>query len=987
MKCSVQIVLILLCSAAMALAQNTVLLMDSDPGDYIGAGANYYFTPADGAFSANKNFDNGVSITFSNGSENWSLDFAAPGSALLETQAYAHATGFPFQDSTAPGLDVYGDARGCNTLTGEFEVKEIVYGSDDTVTSFHATFTQHCEGFAPALTGEILYNSSDAVPPKNHITSPLTAYATRNHFFQYTIRASNSPTSYTASNLPAGLSLEMATGLVSGTPSVQGTFAIPISAIGGDGTASATLQLVIDPPGQSTGPYTALFMESDSGDYIGQGLVYLFTPADGYFNGYAAANTASISFTSADDFDFWTVGLGSPVESTLGIGPYFNALRFGSSANPSIDIYGSGRGCNQTSGDFEVEELSTFGAGELESFRASFEQHCEEVEPALRGEVWLNSMNAITSDPFVEGMRNAPLSYQIIANNQPTSYGASALPAGLTFSSTSGIISGTPTVAGNYRILVTAIGPGETAAGRITMQILPPDGDLAPVVTSERRASGTIQQPFSYQITADNAPASFSAAGLPAGVTLDSVTGLISGTPSVTGTFDVIVTATNGSGTGGRSLTLAIYPPLPVITSPDHVTASAGKLFSFQVTASNQATGFSTSGLPAGLTIGASNGLISGTPTATGTYTVTVRAGNGTGVGVQTLTLTVNLTTPVITSPLAAAAAEGESFSYQITADGLPTSFGASGLPAGLSVSSYNGFISGVPAGKGIFNVTLSATNAAGIGHATLILDLTAKPSQLQNLSTRLAVGSNDAVLIGGFIVSGTELKTLLIRGIGPTLSDFGVPGVLSDPILELHDSSGATIASNDNWKDTQAAEIQATQLAPANDAEPAILFSFPANGAAYTAILRGKDNATGVGLVEVYDVSGAADSLVANISTRGVVGTGDNVMIGGFIVGGGSADGNVVARAIGPSLGSFGIAEPLLDPILELHDGEGNTIATNDNWKDSQQEQLEAVGLAPTDDHESAIKATLPVGPYTALVRGQNDTTGVALVEVYRLP
>jgi hypothetical protein len=260
------------------------------------------------------------------------------------------------------------------------------------------------------------------------------------------------------------------------------------------------------------------------------------------------------------------------------------------------------------------------------------------------------------------------------------------------------------------------------------------------------------------------------------------------------------------------------------------------------------------------------------------------------------------------------------------------------------------------------------------------------------NISTRMRVLTNENVLIGGFIVTGTDLKKIMIRGIGPSLTAFGVPGALQNPILELHDNTGATITTNDNWKDApNASDIAASGLAPSNDLESAILQTLVP--ASYTVIVRGVGGTTGVGLVEAYDLGQNVPSKLANVSTRGFVDSGDNVMIGGFIVGAGlgnngSGSEKVVVRAIGPSLIPFGIANALKDPILELHDGNGNTIAVNDNWKDGDQAAaIQASGLAPSNDLESAILKVLPSGPYTAVVRGNANGTGVGLVEAYNLP
>jgi Galactose oxidase, central domain/Kelch motif len=275
------------------------------------------------------------------------------------------------------------------------------------------------------------------------------------------------------------------------------------------------------------------------------------------------------------------------------------------------------------------------------------------------------------------------------------------------------------------------------------------------------------------------------------------------------------------------------------------------------------------------------------------------------------------------------------------------------------------------------------------LSSAELYVGPTVSPTLL-NISTRTRILTGDRVLIGGFIITGTELKRVLIRGMGPSLNGVGVS--LSDPTLELHQGN-VTVATNDNWKmrpdgTSQQADIEATTIPPSNDLESAVLVVL--SPGAYTATLSGKDGGIGVGLVEVYDLGQGVGSQPANISTRGFVDTGDNVLIGGVIVGGGSSGGmaRVMVRALGPTVPVTGA---LLDPTLELWDGNGAVIAANDNWKtrpdgSSQQAEIEATTIPPTNDLESALVQTLPVGNYTAIVRGVNNTTGVGLVEVYNL-
>jgi hypothetical protein len=231
-----------------------------------------------------------------------------------------------------------------------------------------------------------------------------------------------------------------------------------------------------------------------------------------------------------------------------------------------------------------------------------------------------------------------------------------------------------------------------------------------------------------------------------------------------------------------------------------------------------------------------------------------------------------------------------------------------------------------------------------------------------------------------------TRTKMVLLRGIGPSLGNFGVPDPLADPVMELHGPAGFTTITNDNWRDTQQAAIEATGLAPSNDLESAILATLPPGN--YTAIVKGKNNGVGVGLVEAYDLDQAATSKLANISTRAFVGMGNDIMIAGFILGGNAGNDNIILRGIGPSLSQFGVPDALADPTLELRDNNGTLLRANDNWQDdpAQVALIMAAGLAPTNALESAIAATLPPGQYTALVAGNNNGTGVALAEAYDL-
>ena len=256
----------------------------------------------------------------------------------------------------------------------------------------------------------------------------------------------------------------------------------------------------------------------------------------------------------------------------------------------------------------------------------------------------------------------------------------------------------------------------------------------------------------------------------------------------------------------------------------------------------------------------------------------------------------------------------------------------------------------------------------------------------LANISARVSVQTGDRISIAGFVVRGdsTQAKPVAIRALGPSIQsgDIPVSGRLADPILELHDASGAVISSNDNWRGPQATEIQNRGLAPGDEKEAVIITSLPAGN--YTAVMRGAGGGTGIGLIEVYDLDQRGDSRLVNLSARAFVGTGDDVLIGGLI--GRSVKQRLLLRALGPELAALGVTGELVNPALELHDSNGAILSANDNWRDApNKSEIAGSGLAPLDDRESAILVPFPPGAYTAIVRSAGGLdTGLALLEAY---
>ena len=434
-----------------------------------------------------------------------------------------------------------------------------------------------------------------------------------------------------------------------------------------------------------------------------------------------------------------------------------------------------------------------------------------------------------------------------------------------------------------------------------------------PVITSPLTATATVNLPFSYQFETIGATSlAVDDLTLPQGLIFDPALRAIVGNSTIEGAFQIGLSATNSSGTTNATLTLTGQPfPAagPVIISVTSATGRTGSPFSFQVITSggSSAARLSATGLPPGLSIDSVTGEISGTATTDGSFLVTLSATDAgiTNTATLQLTFTSDLAVPVITSANSAFLFPSLDFLFTIvapTSDSVdPVTYSKVGpLPPGLGLDPDAGIITGIPnlgfglqptpslAGGVVTNVQLFACNSSGCAAQGLFFLL---PTGAANISTRLSVGTDADVLIGGFIVQGNAPMKLVMRGIGPSLAQFGVSGVLPNPYLELH-SGVDTIAGNDNWKDnltggSQEVAIENTGLAPLDPLESAMLGILDPGG--YTAILKGTSNGTGVGLVEVYGLGAASmdvssEARLANISTRGSVQTGDNVMIGGFI-------------------------------------------------------------------------------------------------------
>jgi hypothetical protein len=520
--------------------------------------------------------------------------------------------------------------------------------------------------------------------------------------------------------------------------------------------------------------------------------------------------------------------------------------------------------------------------------------------------------------------------------------------------------------------------------------------------------TAVVGQPISYQLIPNSNATLEIDNGLPAGLNFDATTGIIYGTPTASGDQQPQYGVSNAGGANGGILDVnAQSPPAgPSFTNSTSVTGHVGAGFAFQLvtTGASSAATFSATGLPDGITINGTTGIISGRPTTPGSSAVSITVADGRFSRTSTLQLSflADPILPIITSPRRVRIYPGQQVSYKVTA-----AFGSNRadtpdfrvlgtLPSGLTFDPKTGMISGTfggqlerspgPPGEDFLNdsplVQLAATNTHGTGTSPLVF-LTA-PTGTVNLSTRMFVGSGNEVLIGGFIITGNASENILLRAIGPSLP---ISSALQDPVLELHLGDGTLKTTNDNWKDNQEATIRGTGVPPTDNRESALVAAFePSN---FTAIVRGKNNTTGTGLVELFDLGTnshdtSQHAQLVQISTRGTVHTGDDVMIGGFIIQ--STATKTLLRGIGPELSAQGVPGALQDPTLELHNGNGAVIRSNDNWRSTQEQEIMNTTVPPKDDRESAIVATLNPGNYTAVLRGKNNTTGVALVEIYAL-
>ena len=854
--------------------------------------------------------------------------------------------------------------------------------------------------------------------------------------------AAAADTVYAASGLPPGLSISVANGLINGKPTTAGNYASTLSLLSGGETNNFEVTIAIDPPAGTltiTSGATAPGTVGTAFNYITTTSAVAGAPAVSFnlnalppgLVGNSTTGAITGTPTTAGSYPVLLSannlnGTGAVKTVTLTIAPASGAPVITSAATlavlvneaPSYTIAESNSptsvsavglplalSLNPATGAFggatALAGVSTVGLTAANAAGTS---------PVFNLTITVGAVPVISSASTANAGVARAFSFAVTATNSPTSYNIAGVPAGLSADTTTGAISGTVAATGFYPITVSANNAAGTGATTtLTLAV----GDL-PTITSVASASCTVGTPFTFTATANNSATSFVITGLPAGL-VASTAGTISGTPGAAGNFPVSVSATNTFGTGPVStLTLAIAaapvaPPPGVVTfaptlttQPVAQSVSVGDGVSFGVVAAGTAPltfQWKKDGIGLSGATSSTLNLTSVASTDAGSYVVVVSNAKG-FVTSAAVTLTVKpvvlVTPPVITlQPADQNVVPGAGASFTVVATGtapLTYQWRRNGAAIAGATSALYTLAEVQATSLGAYDVLVS--NSAGTT-ASNVARLTIRESRLMNVSVRSAAGTGEQTLIVGFRIEGTGTKLVLLRGVGPTLTQLGVLGVLADPQLKLFNSAGVQANQNEDWGGGEvlaAAFARAGAFAlPSASKDAALLISLPAGpSTAHVTSSAG----VGVALIEAYDADpGSSPARIINISARTQVGIGENILIAGFVIDGTVAK-TVLIRGVGPGLVPLGISATgvLADPQLRLFNAAGQVLQENDNWGGSPElagvfARAGAFALPGANSKDAALLVTLPPGGYTAQVSGVGNTTGVALIEVYEAP
>jgi len=586
---------------------------------------------------------------------------------------------------------------------------------------------------------------------------------------------------------------------------------------------------------------------------------------------------------------------------------------------------------------------------------------------------FLSSPPVITSSTVAQGSLNSFFTYQITATNSPTSYSAVGLPPGLSINTSTGLISGTPLTAGSTNVSIKATnGGGDSTIVNLVITIMQYAASISITNTTQTYTGKPIA------VTATTSPSKLNAA-----------TVYFPGfnPPTDAGTYYVTVNVIDSNYYGSQSSVLTILPAAQIVTinSPSNLRVGVPVALSSS----------STSNGPITYSVVSGNASISGsTLTAKDTGPIVIQAlqagTNNYLAASATATLTADAYSPAVitSSPANQLTFAGSTATFTVNATGtsLAYQWNLNGNPiAGASSASYV-----VTATSGsLGNYTCTVSNAAG-SVTTKAASLAFNTTHLANLSARAVVGSSNLTV--GFVSSGTSAKSILLRGDGPSLANYGVTGVLSNPVLNLFNGTGASLGSNSSWGASSSLSNLFTQVGafPLTSSSVDAALNQSLNSGSYTAVLSGANSSTGAAMIEIYDADVAnATSRLVNISARGMVGAGASAITGGFVIAGNSTE-TVLIRAVGPTLATYGVIGVLAQPTLSVYDSKGTLVASNTTWGGtaaliSAMTKVGAFSL-PSSSADSAVLLTLPTGAYTVQVSGVNGTTGNAMVEIYEV-
>ena len=819
----------------------------------------------------------------------------------------------------------------------------------------------------------VLYFAAPTPP----LTSPASAFVLVNTSFSYSITSSVTATSFTATGLPAGLTLNTATGVITGTPTATGLYAVSLTATTSAGVSTGTLSLAVvtnsfsDNFATDTTINTSYWSVDANANQIGGTVKLVDGQLESINRGHIVSKANYPGVLEIDSTILMHVISAPPGKTQVA------SFAWKTNGTDSGTYYGPTAGLL-----LNIDQAGTVSLQNIADGNSS--------------SVTLAAFNLDTAISVVITDTGSLASVYLNGATTPT----------LTLSYTSSNMGGGCldlfSRENSNGIRITGV-EGYVAFRNLTVKTFP-----LSQVTSSLSLAGTVGAAFNYQIVANNTPTAYAISALPAGLTLNATTGIISGIPTSMSSGSANLTVTNASGSAIQVINYSITAqPVPVISSASAISGTVGTALNYQITASNSPTSFNASGLPAGLTLNSTTGVISGTPTAATVTPVTLTATNAGGSGTQVLTITINsaiVPVAIVTQPVTQSVNLGSSVTLSVSTTGTTPTYQwylNGTLIPGATAATYTVSVAAIQNGG---TYTVVATNSAGSVTSSAAVLTVIVPGRLINLSVLSLDGPGSQLLTLGFVNGGsgtTGSQNLLIRGSGPTLPSFGVANVLPDPVITVFQGSN-TVVTNDNWGSTPAnvtaimtadTATGAFAFASTSSLDAAVVQSLPSVAGGYTVQVTDKNSATGNTLAEVYDYTPnytVTSPRLINLSCRQFVAA-NGILTAGFVIGG-STSVKVLVRASGPTLTGYGVQGVMPDPKVTVFDNTGKVLSTNSGWAGSAaitaaNSATGAFQFSSSTSKDSAVVLTLAPGSYTAQAASATGTAGVSLVEVYEVP